>query len=380
MLAIGCIPWKEDQYLSLGSRGQDEDGFRDDSRAESFISDYSIARAGVIGRGDSRSIPIEAYEFAERDVEDEPRTENIMKAFQNLRSASIRGFERYRPPVTVSSLLQDYSRSTYVPPTADWIRLNDGNLAPDTDIYFRGSQMQCLVYCVLKLAWHEESYLVGGRSRDLPMRLFAQAAKILPQLMSRLRNGSGSLQLDNETSNNLLRVMEPLEARGLKITSSQRCVKELFNLDRVLQGLCHRNEQINYALSVLMIINREFTNLIAESARHLAAIDPALARLEINLHNGNVWLPSGFGFKQTFAVDMEALFPGEQRDQQTKMVEYPVLLFCCLRACVRSSMLHNTLDSKPLLDVYDKMGDIMYVNSGIVNSSKKKYYKGGGTN
>jgi hypothetical protein len=38
MLAIGCIPWKEDQYLSLGSGGRDEGGFRDDRRAESSIS------------------------------------------------------------------------------------------------------------------------------------------------------------------------------------------------------------------------------------------------------------------------------------------------------------------------------------------------------
>jgi hypothetical protein len=120
-----------------------------------------------------------------------------------------------------------------------------------------------------------------------------------------------------------------------------------------------------------MITNREFANLVAESVRYLAAIDPALPRLEINLHNGNDWLPSGFGFKQTFAIDMEALSPGTRRGQQTKMVEYPVLLFCCLRACVRSSMLRNTLDSKPLLDVYGKMSDIVYVDSGMVNSSKR---------
>jgi hypothetical protein len=228
--------------------------------------------------------------------------------------------------------------------------------------------MQSLAHSVLGLAWHKEGYLIRTEIGHFPMLMFAQTAQSLPQLMARIRNGSGSLQLANVQSNKLPNAMEPLEARGPKITPTQSCVTEMFNLDSVLRGLCHLNPQVNCALSVLMITNQEFANLVAESARHLTAIDLPKARVEINLHNGNVRLPSGFGFEQTFVVDMDTLLPNEQRDQQPVVVEYPILLLCCLHACLRSSMLCNSLDSNPLLDMFEKLDETVYVDSAMVTN------------
>jgi hypothetical protein len=308
---------------------------------------------------------IEAYEFTERPSDSS--ASDLVRSFQNP-EFSILGLEKMRLHEPIRFTLQSYEATTYVPLTSEWIRLDDGSPETRRDVYFRRADMQRLAHCVLKLPWHAESYLIGAhRTEDLPMRLFSLASGNLKPFLARVHNGSTSLELSNIDEGRLVRAIQPVETKVANMTSkttTRRNLEDTYILERVLLELCHHNAKINNMLSILMITNREFAKLVTESARHLREFptNATQARVEVNLYNGTVKIPSGFGFMRTFVVDMDVLYPNEERDQQAIMVEYPILLLCCLRASLRSKMLCMALHSDPLLATMEMLGDIVRMN------------------
>jgi hypothetical protein len=133
----------------------------------------------------------------------------------------------------------------------------------------------------------------------------------------------------------------------------------IFDLDKALVSLLHRDKYVNDAVGVLMLTNSEFRAMITQSARHIPEV--ATKTLNLDLGIGALLVPAVMGYIQEFPVEFPALYPGEEARAGIIAVPYPQLMFACLKACVRSTFLETSLDSLPLFKAVTNMRPVVHM-------------------
>jgi len=195
--------------------------------------------------------------------------------------------------------------------------------------------------------------LIGGNRDSHCRTLLYSASNSLNQIITRIRRGGDALDLGSEDRNKLKRVLDDSAPRIEKPRQSRSALKALFEFDQALQELGQNSGEIFGIIGTLMIMSEEFASLISQSVRHLNS--SAASTNEIDLGSGAVKVPGAFGAIQEFKVEVDAMYPADKRSIEILTVGYTTVLLAALKACLRSFLLWNSLDSESLFLAFEKL-------------------------
>lgn len=141
----------------------------------------------------------------------------------------------------------------------------------------------------------------------------------------------------------------------------QTTAKDLNALDSALREI-HKHsghhERVHVAIATLIITNTEFRNHVVTAAKAMA--DFAASPIQFDMSTVSLTLPSlAWGGPEFVAeFDVKAL-DGENMKPVT--ITGSTIMLAALWGCVRSEMLYDTLDSKPLFGFYQRLKDVVNI-------------------
>ncbi|PVH72313.1 hypothetical protein DL98DRAFT_610858 [Cadophora sp. DSE1049] len=364
-LALGCIPARGNRCFSLGDAVKEEEDDSDDesedddwgvrtmtrlprSARNTYIGEPSYHHAADIVRpaADSSIIPFQLGRILDQDDRfgylPTPFRASGMQAF---------GIQQFSlPPGHPEQVsLEAIGSVTFVPATTPWVRLSRGERRgkfAGKRCYLRRQDAHQMAHALLTLPWHPESYLIGCNQETLCRDFLTAVAPRFIQILARMKANIGTIGLGSNERAALFEVLARVE-KSAKIATHRSTLHVLYDLDVVLENVSHSNKLVNDIVGILMIANEEFSGLVSQSARHLEVSTSSV--VEIDLRAGTLRVPSAFGVIQSFVVDLHAIYPDTRSESETLSVNHSMVLVASLKACLRSFLLKNCLESEPLL-------------------------------
>ena len=272
-------------------------------------------------------------------------------------------FEPQIPGVALLTDLKRHIDTTFLDPSFDWIRIPniDDSLFESSNIFVWRADAQKVAFALLKLPWHPQGYLIGGRSSAYCIRMLASSGLEFLYLLTRIRENIDRLTVLPQERNLLEERLEAADRitrrqqSGVSISSQN----EFYELDRLLSNSGHAEEKVNDMIGILMMTNGEFASFIRQASRHFA--NSITGTLDVVLRAGIIKMKLPFGCVQEFLVDMRELYTDWQPRDETITVNYTVVVLACLRASLRSYLLNIRFDGFPLMRETLKMDDVIHV-------------------
>ena len=259
---------------------------------------------------------------------------------------------------SLATELEEYKGFTYVPAEAEWIRLSSKEQHEDVAFIARADAQE-MAHSLLQMLWHPESYLLASSSYALGMQLLTDSASRFTRVAERINQGIRSVGLGNAERTRLPEVLESAIRKAEKYTFDRTSAASLYKLDQVLGELGQRDDKliIDRMVGILMLTNEEFRELFYQSLRHLQ--ETSLSVIQVDLRAATIKIPSVFGFTQTFTLDLDRIYPSQDRSHDTQSVAYSAVVLAALKGCLRSYMLTQCYDSGPLLTMVDQCSDVV---------------------
>jgi hypothetical protein len=295
------------------------------------------------------------------DVDEEMN--QILKPFGGVQR-EILSLEASKLDNALSIELKEYMNMTYVPPTAEWVRLFHTINSDDEEVltlFIWRNDAQKIAYGLLSLAWHPEGYLFGGDAQGSCMQLLLAVQPKLHYLLVRLRENVQLLSLLEPEKRKLADRLNSAERqiRKGRETFSRSTYRVLYELDESLSSSAHQVVEVSHMIGVLMMTSEEFAFLAQQSARYFAKSVESV--VEVDLRSGIVKVPLPFGGLQNFTVDLDSLYENWVPRDETVQVKYTFVMLACLRACLRSFLLSIRFDGYPLMREILRMDDIVHI-------------------
>ena len=102
-----------------------------------------------------------------------------------------------------------------------------------------------MVYFLLDMEWHPESYLIGGSNPYVGKRLLDWASLSLLRVGNRIIDGISTIGLGALEQSKLAQSLEPALRRVEKSIFPDRSMcLILYDLDKTLETLCQHNEKV----------------------------------------------------------------------------------------------------------------------------------------
>lgn len=376
LMAIGCIPtgseecyWLADSFLTFEENEEAVSNPSDDPDDGPYLNRPThITRIQAMvdnssELGELADLP-EADEMRALELtvisELDPRLERLAKPFGALPAREkIKALGVVRLDRETLSSLKHLSDATYLPATADWIRIPRGkpsyNRYSDVKEYIRRRDGQTLALALLNIKWHPEGYIIGGTSsQSRSIRLLTSAGKASDFILfiTRLQLGVDTLGLTliqkRSFFDSAKNVKDQLNItkKWYKERKSRSLMQALYLFQQNIKNLVHRSSRANQMIGILMITNAEFFALVLESARFLETA--GTMPIDIDLTAGTIKVLSGFGVTRTFVVDIDILPPGPNGastpDAKATILHTHVLM-ASLEACLTSVMLNCSFDA-----------------------------------
>ena len=368
MLALGFMPMAGARFFSLAESSFESD---DSSSSES---------EPVRHRSHNRRLKRLAY----RDFEDNNVREHRINHYHRIEayqlfptserdsdlSSMARQFKAENEDVLVlgvvkrstslSSELQEYDGITYVPADSSWIRVSSMDIARQA--YIARADAQQMAHSLLELKWHPESYMLGTFARSIGMNLLTSAASRFVRIAQRVREGISKIGIGAREQTRLGNALEPAMRKIEKGVGADRTTAAIFyKLDRILEELGQHGDRliIDRMIGILMITNEEFKELFYQSLRHLQ--QATNSTIEVDTRAATISIPSAFGVLQTFALDLDKVYPDQKRGHDPLSVPYSAIVIAALKSCTRSQMLRDCFDAGPLIEFVQDSSDLVLV-------------------
>ena len=367
LLSVGCIRLQSGGYCSLFESemaADDESSDSDDQRVivshRLRYTDGTPARRkqsrGYYRDGERYHAGLDAYKLVLADEFDAAFVEKA-KPF-NATGEHLKVLSRVKYSSSLSADLEEYKRRTYVPAESPWIRLWLEQSHQEQAFIVRADAQE-MAHSLLQILWHPESYLLGSSRHAIGMRLLTNSASRFSRVAERISRGIHSVGLGNAERTRLQEVLEPAIRKAEKDAADRTSTTSMYKLDRVLDELGQRDDKliIDRMVGILMLTNEEFQELLYQSLRHLQ--DTPLGVVQVDLRAATIKIPSAFGFMQTFVLDLDRIYPSKERNHDTQSVPYSAVVLAALKGCLRSYMLKQCFDSRPLFRMVDQCSDVV---------------------
>ncbi|EOD47339.1 hypothetical protein UCRNP2_5903 [Neofusicoccum parvum UCRNP2] len=245
-------------------------------------------------------------------------------------------------------------------PADTWVTLPgcSPNAAPEWQL--RRSDAQFLARRLLGLSWSAEGYLFGRHRATRLWRFLSAAAAELPGLLERARQHVellGEGEADRARLRDVLDHALPASDRQLLDRAGTAALVAALAAFDVRLARAKPESVVAELVGVLVLTDAEFRALVAQSSRHLGAATAAASSTAAAdasaspVAGGNVvtfdrrasavLVPSAFGVRQAFAVDLERLYHANGttqkffREEGRNVIEagLRVVILAALRAC-----------------------------------------------
>ena len=370
LLSIGCIRLHSGGYCSLlerGMAGENEslDDLVDRRTRSKRFHDYPRTDRPRRNRyyyyddyddGERYHAGLDAYELVLADEIDAAFVEKAKTFNANGEHLKILSRVKYSSPL--SAELEAYKRMTYVPAETPWVRLSLEE-SPQEAAFIARADAQEMALSLLEILWHPESYLLGSSKRAIGKRLLTNSASWFPRVAERISKGIHSIGLGIAERTRLLEALEPAIRRAQKGAVDRTSTTSMYKLDQVLGELGQRDDKliIDRMVGMLMLTNKEFQELLYQSLRHLQ--ETSLSVVQVDLRAATIKIPSAFGFMQTFVLDLYRMYPSQGRSHDTQSVPYSAVVLAALKGCLRSYMLEQCFNARPLWKMIDQCSDVV---------------------
>ena len=370
LLSVGCIRLHSGGYCSLL-----ESEVAADNESSEYSDDSDHHVTGIRVPRVSRRMPtkpsrtktprydreryhagLDAYELVLADEFDAAFVEKAKTFDADREQLKVLSRVKYSRPLSAD--LEAYKGMTYVPAESPWIRLSSEE-SHQEEAFIARADAQEMAYSLLQILWHPESYLLGSSKHAIGKRLLTNSASWFPRVAERISKGIHSVGLGNAERTRLLEVLEPANRKAEKATVDRASTTAMYKLDQVLCELGQRDDKviIDRMVGILMLTNQEFQELLYQSLRHLQ--ETSLSVVQVDLRAATIKIPSAFGFMQTFVLDLDRMYPSQDRSHDTQSVPYSAVVLAALKGCLRSYMLQQCFDSGPLLQMIDRCSDVV---------------------
>ena len=363
MLASGFMPMAGDRFFSLAeSSFESDDLSSSESEPVERVYRKSRSRPWPPHNDDIEYVRehriIEAYRLfpaSERDS-------NLISMARQFKAenADVLVLGAVRRSTSLSSELQQYDEMTYVPADSSWIRVSSTDIARQA--YIARADAQEMAHSLLDLKWHPESYMLGTLARSIGMRLLTRTASRFGRIAHRVREGISKIGIGAREQTRLGGALEPAMRKVEKGVGPDRTTAAIFyKLDRILEELGQHGDRliIDRMVGILMITNEEFQELFYQSLRHLQ--QATNSTIEVDTRAATISIPSAFGVLQTFTLDLDKVYPDQQRGHDPLSVPYSAIVIAALKSCTRSQMLQDCFDAGPLIEFVQDCSDLILV-------------------
>ena len=267
---------------------------------------------------------------------------------------------------------------------------NTGKKVCDKLIFVLRRDVQELARSLLTMHWSSQSYLVGSSSAEsfsaesfpaenpsaensstenssaedplssICMNLLTKAGYRLNKILELMLDNYEYLSVANDVS--LWALMRKVHYKENTLEFDQKTAKDLNALDSALRKIhkhSSHHERVHVAIAALVITNTEFRNHVVTAAKAMA--DFAAFPIQFDMSTGSLTLPSlGWGGPEFAAeFDVKALVYGENMKPVT--ITGSTIMLAALWGCVRSKMLYDTPDSKPLFGFFRRLKDVINI-------------------
>ncbi len=353
MLASGFMPSAGDRFFSLAESSYESDDLSS-SESEPVREKYHEHRSKR--RPDYHHI--EAYQLfpaSERDSDMSSMARQFKAENENVLVLGV-----VKRSTSLSSKLQEYNEMTYVPADSSWVRVFSKDVARQA--YIARADAQEMAHSLLDLKWHPESYMLGTFARSIGMHLLTSAASRFDRVTQRVREGISKIGIGAREQTRLQSALEPAMRKIEKGTGPDRTTAAIFyKLDRILEELGQHGDRliIDRMIGILMITNEEFQELFYQSLRHLQQVTNST--IEVDTRAATISIPSAFGVLQTFTLDLDRVYPDQNRGHDPLSVPYSAIVIAALKSCTRSQMLRDCFDAGPLIEFVQDSSDLVLV-------------------
>ena len=363
LLSVGCIRLHSGGYCSLLENEIAADNESSDDSDHHVPGVSRRERPARLSRTKAHRYDregyhagLDAYELVLADEFDAAFLEKAKTFDADREQLKVLSRVKYSRPLSAD--LEAYKGMTYVPAESPWIRLSSEN-SHRGEAFIARADAQEMAYSLLQILWHPESYLLGSSRHAIGMRLLTNTASRFRRVAERISKGIHSVGLGNAERTRLQEVLEPAIRKAEKDTVDRTSTTAVYKLDQVLDELGQRDDKliIDRMVGVLMLTNEEFQELFYQSLRHLQ--ETSLSVVQVDLRAATVKIPSAFGFTQTFALDLDRMYPSQDRNHDTQNVPYAAVVLAALKGCLRSYMFQQCFDSGPLLQMIDRCCDVV---------------------
>ena len=377
LIAIGCIPsgneecyWLPDSFLTSEEDQDDISNRSDDpddgpalnrpthmTRIQAMVDNNSELGGELADLPDADEMrALELTVMSDLD----PRLARLSTPFNPLPArGKLMGLGIVRLDRETLSNLKRLSDATYLPATADWIRMprKVQSYYRESGVreYIRRRDGQTLALALLNIKWHPEGYIIGGassQSRSIRFLTSAGKTKDFILFITRLQLGVDTLGLivDQKRSffDSARNVKDQLNIakKWYKERKSRSLMQALYLFQQNIKKLVHKSSRANQMIGILMVTNAEFFALVLESARFLETA--GTMPIDIDLTAGTIKVLSGFGVTRTFVVDVHILSPAPNTasaPDDTATILHTHVLMASLEACLASVMLNCSFDA-----------------------------------
>lgn len=364
MLASGFMPMAGDRFFSLAeSSFESDDLSSSESEPVDVEREYSKYRSKPAHNDDFEYVPrhriIEAYQLFPAS-EPDSNLSSMARQFK-AENADVLVLGVVRRSTSLSSELQQYDGMTYVPADSSWIRVSSTDIARQA--YIARADAQEMAHSLLDLKWHPESYMLGTFARSIGMHLLTRTASRFGRIAHRVRAGISKIGIGAREQTRLWGALEPALRKIEKgVGPPDRTTAAIFyKLDRILEELGQHGDRliIDRMVGILMITNEEFQELFYQSLRHLQ--QATNSTIEVDTRAATISIPSAFGVLQTFTLDLDKVYPDQERGHDPLSVPYSAIVIAALKSCTRSQMLQDCFDAGPLIEFVQDCSDLVLV-------------------
>ncbi|KAL1615580.1 hypothetical protein SLS56_011767 [Neofusicoccum ribis] len=251
-------------------------------------------------------------------------------------------------------------------PADTWVTLPGSSPDAAPEWQLRRSDAQFLARRLLGLSWNAEGYLFGRHRATRLWRFLSAAAAELPGLLERARQHVellGEGEADRARLRDVLDHALPASDRQLLDRAGTAALVAALAAFDVRLARAKPESVVAELVGVLVLTDAEFRALVAQSSRHLGAVAAAAASstaaantpaapgvaspvaganvVTFDRRASAVLVPSAFGVRQAFAVDLERLYHANGttqkffREEGRNVIEagLRMVILAALRAC-----------------------------------------------
>ncbi|EHL00948.1 hypothetical protein M7I_3066 [Glarea lozoyensis 74030] len=393
MLCLGFLPFNKDCFVNVLDPLSDDDNRSEnstDSDSDRVARGFRVrrhsertrvrdafdveapkrrARLGSVLRFKSNSnepeVNVVAYELLAITVTEA----EILKGLPRQENTKCLALYEMTLDAKTRSELRDLDDQSYIPASEPWLRLKRSlpkYMGPCVVHFIKRADAQMIAKGLLEIIWHQEGYLIPGLGNHdewaKVLELLCSISERTRPFLIRLKEGVSALDMSSRDEQGFLAVAEPVIRRAISTPTRRSLLEVLFDLDEFLKPLQHDRPEVQQMVGILMLTNKEFTELVYQSARHMT--HSSQVRIELDLRAGTMVIPSTFGTTQTFELDMEVLYGDNlQLGALGKIsAKHSDILKAALRAYVRSLMLASCYDAEPLTECLESItSDTLYM-------------------